>query len=226
MTRFVTRCILPATCMALAVPAIAAGASGLPLPMGQAGAGAAVVAPPSPVDNGVYITQIGESQTAEVRQSQSESYISVKQRGEGNFASLVQVGESAQFLVLEQDGLLNDARITQSASTGATNVGNIAQLGDQNTLMLNQFASAGEYNGAAMLQQGNSNRMQLDQNGSGNSAVLAQDGNSNIMTAVQNGDGNQLQWIQQGSGLSDLKITQDGGVSNNAISITQTNGGS
>ena len=64
--------------------------------------------------------------------------------------------------------------------------------------------------------------MALVQNGSDNRARLTQDGDANGMTAVQNGDGNRLAWSQQGSNLSDLAITQNGGQ---AIQITQTGGG-
>lgn len=201
MIPIVTRYMVCALCMAIAAPVLATGASG---------------------DRGVYISQVGASMRADIDQTNADSYVSVRQQGDSNGATLTQAGEHAQYLVVEQNGSLNNARVAQTAAPGGASAGSIEQMGDENAVILNQFAQPGSLNGAVLAQQGNGNSMQLDQNGSGNSATLAQNGDNNAMTAVQNGNANQLQWTQNGSGLSDLGITQSGGQ---AISVTQSNGG-
>ena len=50
---------------------------------------------------------------------------------------------------------------------------------------------------------------------------MTQNGDGNAMSAVQTGNANRLAWTQDGSGLSDLQIQQDGG---STLQIIQSNG--
>lgn len=185
--------------------------------------GPVVIPEPEIARSGAYISQIGDDNRAEIRQSSTRHFASIIQNGDQGSAEAHQSGDGNAYLEVDQAGLLNEIVVNQDGGSGASNTAIAAQQGEQNLIILNQSASAGDFNGALLAQQGNGNQIQLDQNGAGNRAALVQNGDNNAMTAVQNGNANQLQWIQQGSGLSDLQITQSGGQ---AIAITQSNGGS
>ncbi len=222
MTKLLRACYAPIAGLLIVCGASSATAQKAAVTSGPTDSVSAVVAPQPSGDHGVYINQVGQLQTAQVSQVNPNNYVAIRQQGAEGVTIVNQSGEGMGYLVLEQEGLLNDARVTQFAAPGGSNQAIVAQQGDENIVVLNQSAGVGDFNGAVLAQQGNGNQMSLTQNGAGNGAVLAQTGDNNAMTAVQNGNANQLQWIQNGSGLSDLRIIQGGGQS---MSITQSNGG-
>ncbi|WP_152414448.1 hypothetical protein [Blastomonas sp. AAP53] len=177
---------------------------------------------PEPVRSSAYISQIGEANSATITQDSTRQAASILQDGTRQAASAIQSGDGTAYLEIDQAGLLNTIVVRQSADVGGGNIAVAAQEGQANAILLDQSATAGSLNTAMLAQQGIGNRMQLDQAGSDNRAELLQLGDSNTMTATQNGSANQLRWVQNGSGLSDLQIVQSG---NQAMSITQTNGG-
>ncbi|PXW73003.1 hypothetical protein C7451_111125 [Blastomonas natatoria] len=177
----------------------------------------------APVRNSAFISQIGDGHSASITQSSTRQSASIVQRGDSQSANVSQNGAGSAVLEIDQAGLLNSFVSTQGAADGGGNIAVAAQDGQENAILLDQSATAGSVNTAMLAQQGNGNQMQLGQNGSDNRAELVQLGDNNAMTATQNGSANQLRWVQNGSGLSDLQIVQSG---NQAMSITQTNGGS
>jgi hypothetical protein len=176
-------------------------------------------------DRGVFITQIGDSNTADVAQTAPNAYAHIVQNGDSNDADVAQTGSGAAYADASQTGTGNFARLQQGGV--GQNVVYVTQDGNNNWLWSNQSALGAVYNGASLTQTGNNNDMLLDQEGSDKLAELTQDGNNNGMTAVQLGDGSRLVWVQDGNNLSDLQITQTGGAAvGGQLLIMQTNGGS
>lgn len=176
---------------------------------------------PAVQDRGVFISQVGDSNNADVAQTAPNAYASVNQNGNSNEANLAQLGSATGYIAATQTGDGNFARIGQSGT--GQNVAYVAQNGVGNWLWSNQQALGSTYNGARLTQSGNNNDMSLSQDGSDNLAVLTQTGDDNGMTATQLGTGNRLTWIQNGNNLSDLKITQTGGFTpTGQMLITQT----
>lgn len=173
-------------------------------------------------DRGVFISQIGEGNIANAVQTAPNAYASVAQNGNTNDAELSQTGSGTGYIALSQTGDSNFADLSQSGS--GQNVLYAAQNGTGNWMWSNQSALGAIFNGAQLTQTGNYNDMELDQEGSDNLAVLTQEGDNDAMTASQIGDGNRLTWIQDGSNLSDLQITQTGASQTGGqLMITQTN---
>jgi len=173
-------------------------------------------------DRGVFISQIGDGNVANAVQNAPNAYASVVQNGNSNDAELSQTGTGTGYMAVSQTGDLNFANLDQSGS--GQNVVYASQDGTGNWMWSNQSALGSIFNGAELTQTGNYNDMQLDQEGSDNLAVLTQQGDNDAMTATQLGDGNRLTWIQDGSNLSDLQITQTGAAqAGGQLMITQTN---
>jgi len=183
-----------------------------------------VLSMPPVEGRGVYISQIGDSNVADVLQTVPNAYAKVVQDGDDNDADVGQGGSGTAYVDAAQTGTANFARIQQSGD--GQNVAYVSQEGNGNWLWSKQIALGAVYNGAKLTQIGNNNDMALYQEGSDNLAVLTQDGNSNGMTATQLGDGSRLAWTQDGNNLSDLQITQSGGAAyGGQLLVTQSNGG-
>lgn len=184
---------------------------------------------PPPIDlpmpavsgRGAYISQIGDSNVATVRQSAPNAYARVDQEGSSNETDLTQAGSGTGYTEALQDGAGNFMRVKQDGS--GQNVVYLTQNGNGNWAWSNQNAIGAIHNGARMTQTGDNNDMMLLQDGSDNRALLTQEGDGNGMSAVQAGDGNRLIWTQQGSNLTDLQITQTGGSEKGGqLLVTQT----
>jgi hypothetical protein len=191
-----------------------------------------VTGPPGPIDismppvtdRGVFISQVGNNNVANVIQTAPNAYTAVAQEGDSNDAEISQDGTGTGYIAASQTGDGNFARLEQSGS--GQNVLYATQTGTGNWMWSNQLALGAIYNGAELSQNGNYNDMELDQEGGDNLAVLTQEGDSNGMTATQIGEGNRLIWTQQGDYLSDLQVTQTGGDQmGGQLMITQTNVG-
>jgi hypothetical protein len=179
---------------------------------------------PPVTDKGVFITQVGDRNNANVVQTAPNAYASISQDGNDNDADVAQTGTGTAYTEAAQTGDGNFARIQQTGP--GQNVSYVTQTGNGNWLWSDQAALGAIYNGARLTQSGNDNDMALHQNGSDNLAILTQEGDNNGMTATQLGDGNRLSWTQQGDNLSDLQITQTGGSQTGGqLLITQTNTG-
>lgn len=170
---------------------------------------------PSVSGRDAYVTQIGETNRASVRQSAPDARAEVVQTGDRNDAEVVQNGRVG-YAQIRQIGDSNAATATQSGKGGNTLF--LAQLGSHNSAVVSQESAMLE-NGARLLQSGQGNVMTLAQSGNDNQAQLTQQGDNNVMNAAQTGAGNRLDWTQQGSGLASLSVTQTGGQ---AIQIVQT----
>ena len=172
-------------------------------------------------ERGVFVTQIGDSQTATIIQRRADSFAQVRQDGADNETSLRQDGTAPHFAQIAQDGDDNTAAAQQDGD-GSTDLA-LAQVGNGNTALISQREeSARMQSTAAVLQRGNGNSITLAQDGSDNQAQLTQEGDDNAMTASQVDNGNRLEWSQIGNGLSDLQIIQTGG---STMQITQSNAG-
>lgn len=179
---------------------------------------------PSVSGRGAYVSQIGDSNQANIVQTAANAYAKVEQDGDANDSDIAQTGTGSAYIESSQEGDGNFARLQQSGS--GANVAYVTQSGNGNWLESNQVALGAVHNGAILTQTGDNNDMSLYQEGSDNLAALTQEGDDNGMSAVQLGDGNRLSWTQQGSGLTDLQITQTGGgQTGGQLSITQTNVG-
>jgi hypothetical protein len=164
---------------------------------------------------GAFITQIGDANAADISQSRNTQYARIAQTGDRNTATVGQAGNGAHYASVAQDGNDNVAELSQSGS--GAQVAYLTQDGQGNVMSVAQNGGL-TTSGVEALQAGDRNAMSLTQNGENNMARLTQNGSDNAMTAVQNGN-NQLTWIQTGSGLSDLQITQPAGQ---AILVAQT----
>lgn len=184
---------------------------------------------PPPIDlampgvsgRGAYISQIGDANLASVHQTAPNAYARVDQAGSANEADVSQRGSGTAYARLAQTGQANFARAEQTGS--GQNVLYLDQTGSGNWAWSNQNSIGAVHNGARLSQTGNDNDMMLVQDGSDNRAVLSQEGDGNGMSVAQLGDGNRLAWTQEGTNLSDLEITQTGGMEKGGqLQITQT----
>jgi len=196
------------------------GNNGNPGQQGNAGKGGApefepIELPPAQ-DSGAFITQIGETNRAQVTQGSARSYARVVQSGEINIASIEQRAGGTHYAATAQVGDKNEISAVQDGS-GQT-VLLLAQQGDRNSALVRQTDSGTAYSAAAIQQTGDGNRLTLVQDGSDNQARLTQEGNDNRLDAVQLGSGNRLEWSQWGDGLSGTQVVQTG---NGALQITQ-----
>lgn len=178
------------------------------------------IALPSAEDRGVFVTQVGDTNRADVRQASGNSYARVAQNGAENRTLLTQGAGGRHYAVVAQDGD-NNAVDGGQDGTGQT-VLLLAQQGDANTAIIRQSDDGVAYSAAAVQQSGNGNQLLLVQDGSDNQARLTQDGDDNAMTATQLNNGNRLEWSQTGDGLADLGITQTG---NGNLQVTQSTSG-
>lgn len=172
---------------------------------------------PAVRDRGVFISQVGNGNTARVAQSAPSAAVSAHQRGNNNHLQLSQNGYAVAYAHVAQSGNANNAALAQGGADGGNTL-YVSQGGNRNTARATQFATTGE-NGAMLTQTGSGNKVQLAQSGADNQAELAQSGDNNRMVAAQEGAGNRLIWTQTGNNLLPLGIHQTG---NQAIQITQT----
>lgn len=186
---------------------------------------------PPPIDlpmpavsgRGAFISQIGDLNVANIRQTAPNAYARIDQSGNGNEADVTQGGSGTGYVSASQSGTENFARVEQSGI--GQNVLYLTQNGTANWAWSSQNAPGALHNGAHLMQAGDHNDMRLVQDGSDNRALLSQVGDANGMTAVQLGAGNRLIWNQQGNNLTDLQITQTGGSEKGGqLLITQTGG--
>lgn len=197
------------------------GNQGNPSPEGNAGEKVKYDKKPDPFTivrgegRGAFITQIGDANRASIAQSRNTQYARIDQRGDGNTASAAQSGSGAHYALIEQRQDGNAATLTQSGV--GTQIAYLTQDGIANAMSVTQNGGL-TTSGVEALQLGDRNTMSLTQNGENNMARLEQNGSDSAMTATQNGN-NQLTWIQTGTGLSDLQITQPAGQ---ALLVTQT----
>ncbi|MGN6497946.1 MAG: hypothetical protein ACTHK5_11535 [Tsuneonella sp.] len=168
-------------------------------------------------DRGAFITQIGDVNTAAIKQSSSAQYARIDQTGNANGAAVTQQGTGDHYATVDQTGGTNAVDLLQSGDT--TMVARLTQTGNDNVMRFSQSGSALSSGVEAIQQNGDRNLMTLTQAGENNQARLTQDGSDNTMNPVQIGDNNRLIWTQTGNGLSDLGISQSGG---SAIQVTQT----
>lgn len=190
---------------------------------GNAGNGQAPFEPielPAFENRGVFVTQIGETNRAEVDQQSGSSYARVVQDGAENRVKLAQGAGGTHYASIGQDGESNVLDAAQDGS-GQT-VLLLAQQGNLNEALVRQTDNGAVYSAAAVRQDGEGNRLMLVQNGSDNQARLTQEGDNNEMTATQLGDGNRLEWSQLGSGLPNLQVVQQG---SGTLQVTQSNTG-
>lgn len=169
---------------------------------------------------GVFITQIGDTNRAQVTQNSGRSYAQVVQAGANNISVLGQGAAGTHYAAIAQSGDENTLDAAQDGS-GQT-VLLLAQQGDGNGTIIRQSDAGSSYSAAAVQQSGNGNRIVLVQDGSDNQARLTQDGDDNELTATQLNNGNRLGWAQFGNGLSGVAVTQTG---NGNLQITQSNTG-
>lgn len=170
-------------------------------------------------ERGVFIEQVGVGNRADVSQAGSNGRAQIVQDGASNVSTLTQ-GAGVHSATIVQSGDENSVLASQDG-IGETEL-LMAQEGSGNFADVSQADGGLLYSAAAILQNGNGNSLSLVQNGDDNQARLTQNGDNNAMTAVQLDAGNRLEWTQDGSGLSDLQITQTGGA---AMQVTQTNSG-
>lgn len=174
-----------------------------------------------PDPQGVFVSQIGSGNTSDVAQEGSRQSAIIAQEGDDNSVSLTQADSGLHSARIAQNG---DDNLMVAEQRGAGDIAlEVAQSGLGNTVnafQRNEIKALGS--AATILQQGSGNSINLIQDGSDNVANLSQTGESNAMTATQLNDGNRLSWSQNGTGLSDLQVTQNGGQ---AIEITQSSTG-
>lgn len=173
---------------------------------------------PESGEAGVFITQIGSGNVAEARQAGNRSRAQIVQDGDANRADVDQRDSGEHHVTLVQSGDENRADILQQGLGRSVLL--LAQEGTLNRATIVQGETGDTVSAAAISQSGSGNTLILAQNGSDNQARLMQRGEENVMTATQLGNSNRLVWEQDGTGLSDLQITQDGGA---VMQVTQTN---
>ena len=214
--------LMPAVSLATASAiCLGSGAAAQDAPSGSGSpAEFAAIEAPAEQASGVFIEQVGTTNRAEVNQASASGAARILQDGSGNQASLNQGELGQNTATLAQAGDDNSINAAQNGS--GSNLLLLAQEGNGNSALVSQTDSGLLYSAAAILQSGNGNSLALVQDGDDNQARLTQNGDNNAMTAVQLDTGNRLEWTQDGSGLSDLQITQTGGA---AMQVTQTNGG-
>lgn len=184
------------------------------------GAGFEEIEAPVADRSGVFVTQIGNTNRADVDQPDGQSFAQVVQDGADNAVDLAQRNSGNHYASIAQSG---DANAILAAQEGAgETILLLGQEGNENSATISQTDNGLANSAAAILQSGNQNSIVLIQDGDDNQARLTQNGDGNAMTATQLDVGNRLEWVQNGSGLSDLQITQTGGAN---LQITQSNGG-
>ncbi|MBW3616551.1 MAG: hypothetical protein KY446_02185 [Proteobacteria bacterium] len=168
---------------------------------------------------GSLVVQTGTANRAIVRQSAiGDQLASVEQIGEANRAEVNQSGAGSAYAQARQDGNGNALQAGQDGPAHNTLI--MSQTGDANRMAVQQYAAL-QSNAAQLTQDGGFNEMSLLQDGGNNDARLSQAGTGNRMGLTQLGDGNKASWVQQGSYLRDLQITQYGA---SMINIIQHNG--
>lgn len=161
-------------------------------------------------DDGVFVSQIGINNSADLQQSNNRQLARVSQNGNDNRANVTQEDAGDHYAWVTQDGDANELTLSQAGNGDTVLLS--AQMGNGNVALVEQTEFGALGSGAAILQSGDRNNLSLTQDGTDNQARLQQNGNDNRMTAIQNGAGNQLEWVQDGDALSDLAITQSGGA--------------
>ena len=121
-------------------------------------------------DRGVFISQIGDANVANVAQTAPNAYARVGQNGDRNDADVAQRDGGTHYVQAAQTGDDNFARVQQSGS--GQNVAYVAQTGSGNWLWSKQDALGAIRNGAQLTQTGDNNDMALYQSGSDNLAAL------------------------------------------------------
>lgn len=185
-----------------AMTAIAATTTGVPVQAQQK-------LDPSGGPSAAYVLQIGDAQSATVRQNASQGQSIIRQEGSGNNAKISTAGSARTTAAIDQSGSGNRASAVQAGS-GELSLA-IVQQGAYNKASAEQRGSGG-VNVAYMVQSGSYNTMDLTQTGEDNAAKMEQTGDRNAMNASQQGNRNSLTWQQTGNDLDHLKVTQHNGA--------------
>lgn len=171
---------------------------------------------PEGANSGAFIAQIGDQNSAVIRQQSSSAYARFDQTGDRNRGTSDQRSGGDHYLSATQTGDDNIVIADQNGTVG--HVAIISQSGNANAAAIDQRNGAAR-NGVLVRQTGDDNLLAMLQDGSDNQTLLTQEGDGNEMTAAQTGDGNRLIWTQRGNNISNLNITQSGAQ---AMSVTQT----
>ncbi len=175
---------------------------------------------PTTGSDNVFVEQVGSGNEVGVDQASNGQTAEVRQDGADNFADVDQVGGGAHIALVDQAGDDNTVSLAQEGD-GQT-IAVLSQQGNANSALIFQRDNGVLGSAAEIVQNGSNNGLVLVQDGSDNQARLTQNGDVNVMTATQLNSGNRLEWLQDGTGLSDLQVTQTGGVT---LQILQTNTG-
>lgn len=166
----------------------------------------------------VFVEQIGSGNEANARQANTGQSAEVSQDGADNFVDLNQTDGGPHLARIAQDGDDNSVVVGQEGEGQVAAL--LTQTGDRNSASLFQRGNGLLGTAAEIVQSGSDNSVVLVQDGSDNQARLIQSGDANTMTATQLDSGNRLEWVQNGTGLADLEITQTGGA---VMQVTQSN---
>jgi len=150
---------------------------------------------PSAGSNYADLTQIGNGNTMNIKQySDDSNYAEAYQEGDGNSLTALQEAEGPNGLYSYQEGDGNSINLTQGQQTEnsyVSNYANLEQIGDENTMNIEQYSDGSNYAGGWW-------------------GYLIQWGNKNSLTALQIGtDYNWLYSFQVGNENS-IELTQKG----------------
>lgn len=149
----------------------------------------------SSIANGVW--QTGAGNQTDLTLSGNENRFAIRQSGQGNVASKLEINGDKNELAIAQTGTYNQAEVsTIGANSGGNSIGikqnrynNIASItvvGGGNDILTKQD---GFFNTATTVVSGFGNGMFIDQTGT-NDALVAANGNENYLNVKQNGFGN------------------------------------
>ncbi len=203
----------------LCIPIMGAMLGVVAAPLAAQSEGETITVPVTGPDN-VFVDQIGSGNVVDIEQAGTGQTAELRQNGTDNVADLDQRDGGEHIALVTQTGDRNATTLAQEGDGQAIAV--ITQNGSDNAALVFQRDNGSIGTAAEIAQTGSDNTLVLSQDGSDNLARLTQNGDGNAMTATQLNNGNQLDWVQDGSGLSDLNITQTGGQE---MLIVQTNSG-
>lgn len=174
-----------------------------------------ITIPPRESGSAAFITQIGDEETASIRQQSTTQFARITQGGRGDGASVTQMNEGAHYAQVDQAGAGQLLMLVQAGDGAQSAI--LSQTGENNTMSVAQAGVSS--NDVMASQNGSGNDIAVAQTGGQNAARLTQFGNADRMNVVQNGFGNQLTWTQTGDNLAALQVTQNG---NQALAIAQS----
>ena len=145
---------------------------------------------PSAGSNYADLTQIGNGNTMNIKQySDDSNYAEAYQEGDGNSLTALQEAEGPNGLYSYQEGDGNSINLTQGQQTEnsyVSNYANLEQIGDENTMNIEQYSDGSNY-------------AEAYQEGDGNSLTALQIGTDyNDLYSYQVGDGNSINLEQMG----------------------------